>query len=111
MARLRPSVVAVVVAVVLCAVLPTLQRDGTSAGAEKSAATVGAASASLTRTKTPARGPTSSFPPASLLFASFLALFVTRLKFAVLIGRHSRRLGDAGDSWRALLRGAPPTLR
>ena len=111
MACVRPSVVAVVVAIVLCAVLPTLQRDGTSAGAEKSAVAVGAASVSLTRTKTPARVPASSFPPASLLFAGFLALFVTRITFPVLVGRHSRRLGDAGDGWRALLRGAPPTLR
>jgi hypothetical protein len=109
MARLRPSVVAVVIAVVLCVVLPTLQRDGTSAGGENSA--VGAASVSLTRATTPARLPTSSVPPASLLFAGFLALFVTRIAFPVLVGRHSRRLGDAGDAWRALLRGAPPTLR
>src|SRR4051794_7567918 len=111
MARLRPTVVAVVIAAVLCVVLPTLHSDGTSAWADNSAiVAVGVASTSLTRATTPARVPTSSFPPASLLFAGFLALSVTRIAFLVLVGRHSRRLGDAGDGWRALLRGAPPKL-
>jgi hypothetical protein len=112
MARFRPAlVVAAVTAVLIVALLPALHSDHRSGSIERSAAIVGTATTTLTSPNAPARVPGSSFPPASLLFGGVMALFVTRFTFTALVGRHGGRFGDVGDSWRALLRGAPPILR
>lgn len=55
------------------------------------------------------RGPRVIPPVFGILLAALAAAALAHLGTADgLVGRTRRRIGDVGESWRALLRGAPP---
>lgn len=55
------------------------------------------------------RGPRVIPPVFGVLLAALAAAAVAHLGAVCgLVGRPHRRIGDVGESWRALLRGAPP---
>ena len=54
------------------------------------------------------RGPRVIPPVFGILYAALAALAVALLGVDGLVGRTRRRIGDVGESWRALLLRAPP---